>query len=133
MKRFVLIAALAAATLIAGCTPEQEGKWSATVNSVRAGISVTTAAVRQTLDEVCAQQALVIPAAQTAIVIAQGRGNGPRTQAAVRAINSGIAGYVAACQGGPVDASLASLVVRAWSAYNAIRDAQAAAQAAGGA
>jgi hypothetical protein len=131
MKRMFLIAALAISAL-AGCTPDQEAKWKSIANSVSAGVRVTTEAARQTLDEVCAQQSFVIPAAQTAISLAQSRGNGPRTQAAVRSINAGIAGYVAACQGGPAEASLAALVVRAWNAYNAIRDAQAAAAAAAG-
>lgn len=131
MKKFALIAVLAIAT--AGCTPEQEAKWSATVMAIQNGLRVTTEAARQTLEEVCAQQSLVIGAAQTAVALAQSRGSGPRTTAAVRAINSGIAGYVAACQGGTANVTLAQLAVRAWGAYNAIRNAQAEANAANGA
>jgi hypothetical protein len=133
MKRIVLVAALASAMFVSGCTPEQEAKWSAAVSSIQAGVTITSAAARQTLDEVCAQQSLVIPAAQGAVALAQSRGNGPRTRSAVNAINAGIAGYAAACQGGSANLSVATLVVRAWNAYQAIKDAQAAAQAAAGA
>lgn len=119
---------------IAACTPEQEAKWSATVNSIKQGIQVTTEAARQTLNEVCAQQVTIIPAAQAAISIAQSRGNGPRTQQSVQAINAGITGFAAACgSGNATTSSLASLTVKAWTAYQAIQNAQAVAQAANGA
>lgn len=131
MRRVILLVGLG--LYLAACTPEQEAKWQSLVNAVNNGVRVTTEAARQMLDEVCAQQPIVISAAQSAITIAQLRGDGPKTRAAIRNINAGIVGYTAACQGGTADVSLAQLAVRAWNAYQAIRTAQAQAQAAGGA
>lgn len=131
MKRFALITV--ALLAVAGCTPEQEAKWQSFAASVQNGVRVTTEAARQTLDEVCAQQSVVVTAAQTAITFAQSRGSGPRTRSAVANINAGIAGYVAACQGGTANVTLAQLALRAWNAYQAIRAAQIEAQNANGA
>lgn len=132
MKRVVALVMLA--FIVAACTPEQEAKWKATVDSIKAGVRVTTEAARQTLDEVCGQQAFINQGAQVALSIAVSRGNGPRTQQAVRDTNTSMAALAAACASGNASTnSLASLAVKAWAAYQAVKSAQAAAQAANGA
>lgn len=134
MKRLmVVIALLAMGPFVAGCTPDQEQKWRDIMAKIEAGVAVGTRLVNDTLTEVCAQQQFAIPTAQTAIAIARSRGDGPRTQAAIRAINTGITAYVTACEGGTANQSLAQLASRAWRAYNAIKAAQAEASAANGA
>lgn len=133
MKRLALIAVMAFATFVAGCTPEQDQKLRDIMAKIEAGVAVGTRAVNEALAEVCAQQQFAIPTAQTAIAVARSRGDGPRTQSAIRAINTGITAYVAACEGNTANQSLAQLASRAWRAYNAIRAAQAEASAANGA
>jgi hypothetical protein len=132
MKR--LIALILLASTVAACTPEQEAKWQATVSAIKQGVKVTTEAARQTLDEVCGQQAFINQGAQVALSIAVSRGNGPRTQRAVRDTNTSMAALAAACGSGNASTnSLASLAVKAWAAYQAVKAAQAAAQTANGA
>lgn len=132
MKRLALIAVMAMALFEAGCTPDQEQKWRDVIASIERGVAVGTKLVNDTLAEVCAQQQFAIPAAQTAVALARSRGDGPRTQSAIRAINTGITAYVAACEGGSANQSLGQLASRAWRAYNAIKAAQAEASAANG-
>lgn len=117
----------------AACTPEQEAKWAAFVAAVKQGVKVTTETARQTLDEVCGQSAAINMAAQATIGVVQARGSGPKTQAAIRDINTGMATLAAVCSSGNASSSsLAALAVKAYAAYRAVQQAQAAAAAANG-
>lgn len=134
MKHILVVAILAITA--AGCTLEQQQKWQSVVTNIQQGVRVTTEVARQTLEEVCAQQPLITQGAAVAISIAQSRGGtptGPKTQAAIRDINTSLAALAAVCSSGNAStSSLASLAVKAWSAYQAVQRAQMQVEAAAG-
>jgi hypothetical protein len=130
MKRILIVAGLAG--MLAACTVEQQAKWQSVVTQIREGVRVSTEVARATLDEVCAQQGAISAASAVAIGFAESRrgpGANPRTDALIRDINTGMAAFQAACTTGSASStSLANLAVRAWSAYQAVIAAQAAAR-----
>lgn len=129
-----LMAGFLVGLTLAACSPEQEAKWQSFVAAVQNGVRVSTEAARQTLDEVCANSAAINLTAQTVISVAQARGDGPKTRAAVRDINTGMATLAAVCSSGNASSnSLAALAVKAYAAYRAVQQAQASAASANGA
>jgi hypothetical protein len=134
--RFALVA-VAGGMLLGGCTINQEALRDF-AQRARQGIAIAAQEARNVLDQVCEQQPTINLGAQTAISIAQSRAMGPgphpKTQAAIRDINTSMAALAAACSSGNAStSSLVSLGLKAWNAYQAVMAAQAAAQAANGA
>lgn len=129
-----IILAAVACLFLANCTAETMAKWDATVTKIRAGVQVSTDVARAMLDEVCAQAPQIEAATAVAIGVANSRrgpGENPKTDRLIRDIETGMAGFRAACVSGSASSSsLANLAVRAWSAYQTVIAAQAAARAA---
>lgn len=101
--------------------------------AIKKGAAVTAAAIRQGIDDACANQLTVYSSAQAtrAILMQQ---TGPNTTKNIAALDTALADYNQVCAAGsnPNAPDLVSLLSRAISAYAAVKAAQSKAIAAGG-
>jgi len=128
MRKLVL-AALAALSL-ASCTTDQvaqaEAKAAAVLASIKQGATVAVSTVKDALDGICAQGAIVNAGAQAATGLLNQQ-TGPNTTANVNAVNRSLSTLAATCNAAaanPTDPKLASLLKSGWAAYLAAKASQ---------
>jgi hypothetical protein len=131
VKKLISILALAAAVMVASCTPDQiaanEAKMKAVVAQINAGVKTAAADIQSGIQAACDNDLAIAVAANTtrSIFIQQ---VGPNTTQNINNLDSAVAAYNSACSAfNSGTTPSAQLVKTAVSAYNSIKAAKAAA------